>query len=109
MTAASRPITGGCLCGSVRYSCEADPVVQAACHCADCQRQTGSPFSVVVGVPREAFTVEGDTLASFSTTGEDHGRETQRNFCSACGSPLFSLSPLAPEIVLIKAGSLDDG
>jgi len=60
-------------------------VVQAICLCVDCQRQTGSPFTVFVGVPRAAFNVEGSTLASFTTTGEDHGGDTQRNFCSACG------------------------
>jgi hypothetical protein len=83
-------------------------VVQAVCHCADCQRQTSSPYSVVVGVPAAALHVEGETLASFNTLGEDHGGETQRHFCSACGSPIFSLSPAAPEFAFIKAGSLDD-
>ena len=63
------------------YTADADPVVQAVCHCVDCQRQTGSPFTVFVGVPRAAFHVEGSTLASFTTTGEDHGGDTQRNFC----------------------------
>jgi hypothetical protein len=103
------PITGHCLCGSVNYSVEADPVVQAVCHCADCQRQTGSPFSVVVGVPRAALTVEGETLASFTTIGDDHGGETERSFCSACGSPIFSVAAVAPDLVLLKAGTLDDG
>jgi hypothetical protein len=68
----------------------------------------GNPFSVIVGVPRAAFSVEGDTLASFSTTGEDHGGETQRHFCSTCGSPVFSIAAVAPELAFIKAGSLDD-
>ena len=88
---APKPITGRCLCGGVTYSADAEPAAQAACHCADCQRQTGNPFSVIVGVPRAAFNVEGDTLASFSTTGADHGEEKlQRSFCSACGSPIVS-------------------
>ena len=108
MSAATKPITGRCLCGAVEYSADADPVVQAACHCTDCQRQTGSPFSVVVGVPRAALTVKGSTLASFATAGEDHGGDTQRSFCSACGSPLFSIAAAAPELAFIKAGSLDD-
>jgi hypothetical protein len=82
--------------------------VQAVCHCADCQRQTGSPFSVIVGVPRAAFTVQGDTLASFATTGTDHGGDTERKFCSACGSPIFSIAAVAPDLIFIKAGSLDD-
>jgi hypothetical protein len=109
MTDVPKPITGHCLCGRVSYSADAEPVVQAVCHCRDCQHQTGSPFTVFVGVPRDAFSVEGDTLASIATTGEDHSGETERNFCSACGSPVFSISALAPEVALIKAGSLDDG
>src|ERR1700694_4128495 len=109
MTGVPKPITGRCLCGSVTYSADAEPVVQAVCHCADCQRQTGNPFSVIVGVPRAAFNVEGSTLASFATTGEDHGRDTQRSFCSACGSPVFSIAAVAPELAFIKAGSPADG
>jgi hypothetical protein len=92
----------------VTYSADAEPVAQAVCHCTDCQRQTGNPFSVIVGVPRAAFNVEGDTLASFTTTGEDHGGDTERYFCSACGSPVFSFAAVAPQLAFIKAGSLDD-
>jgi hypothetical protein len=97
------------MCGAVTYKADAEPMVQGACHCVDCQRQTGSPFTVFVGVPSSAFSVEGSTLASYTTTGADHGGGTERNFCSACGSPVFSISPLVPEVTLIKAGSLDDG
>ena len=101
-------ITGRCLCGGVTYSAGPDAVAQAACHCEDCQRQTGNPFSVLIGVPRDALEVEGSSLASYTTTGEDHGGETQRYFCSNCGSPVYSASPLLPEVAFIKAGSLDD-
>jgi hypothetical protein len=103
-----RLITGRCLCGNITYSADAEPVVQAVCHCEDCQRQTGGPFTVVVGVPRSAFTVEGDTLASFATVGEDHGGESQRHFCTTCGAPVFSIAAVLPDVALIKAGSLDD-
>jgi hypothetical protein len=92
----------------VTYSADAEPVVQAVCHCTDCQRQTGNPFSVIVGVPRAALDVEGSTLASYATTGEDHGEDTVRSFCSACGSPVFSIAAVMPELAFIKAGSLDD-
>jgi hypothetical protein len=108
MSGPERGITGRCLCGGVTYSTDAQPVLQGVCHCTDCQRQTGSPFTVVVGVPRDSFTVQGDSLASFTTVGEDHGGETERNFCNLCGAPVFSLSSALPELALIKAGSLDD-
>jgi hypothetical protein len=103
-----RPLTGHCLCGAVTYSADAAPVAQAVCHCADCQRQTGDPFSAIVGVPRDSFQVAGDTLGSFTTTGEDHGGPTERHFCTACGSPLFSIAAVAPQLAFLKAGSLDD-
>ena len=61
-----------------------------------------------VGVPQAAFSWRGDALASFSTTGEDHGGETQRKFCSVCGSPVFSIAAVAPDLIFITAGSLDD-
>jgi hypothetical protein len=105
---APRPLTGRCLCGTVTYSVDAEPLVQAVCHCSDCQRQTSSPFSAVVAVPLAALSIEGETLASFNTIGGDHGEETQRNFCSGCGTPIYSLSPAMPELAFIKAGSLDD-
>lgn len=108
MSAAPSPITGRCLCGNVTYSVDAEPVVQAACHCTDCQRQSGSPFSVVVAVPRPALQVEGDSLASYATIGSDHGGETTRSFCSNCGSPLFSVAAVMPDVAFVKAGSLDD-
>jgi hypothetical protein len=103
-----KPLTGHCLCGSVRYTADAAPLAQAVCHCTECQRQTSSPFSVIVAVPGDSFSVSGDTLASFETDAEDSEGKTRRNFCSACGSPLFSLSPAAPQLVFIKAGTLDD-
>jgi len=49
-----REMTGGCLCGQVRYSANADPAIVAVCHCKNCQKQTGTAFSVLVGVPKTA-------------------------------------------------------
>jgi hypothetical protein len=101
-------ISGHCLCGQVTYSADAEPTAQALCHCANCQRQTGTAFSIVIGVPVGAFQVEGDTLASFPTTGEVHGTTTLRHFCSACGSPIYSSVEAMPDVVWVKAGTLDD-
>jgi hypothetical protein len=102
-------LTGSCLCGAVKYRAGGEPLVQAVCHCADCQRQSGTAFSVVVGVQRDALTLEGDTLASFTTVNSDHGTDTERQFCSACGSPIVSFSAALPELAFLKAGTLDDG
>ena len=41
-------IEGGCLCGKVRYSADAEPTFVGICHCKNCQKGTGTAFSVVV-------------------------------------------------------------
>jgi len=100
--------SGHCLCGSITYTATAAPVMQGVCHCTDCQRQTGTAFSIVIGVPRDALRIEGDTLSSFTTIGEVHQTPTERKFCSACGSPIASFVEGMPDLAWIKAGTLDD-
>ena len=100
--------TGRCLCGSVTYRLDTEPFAQALCFCTNCQRQTGTAFSLVIGVARDAFTVEGDSLSSIDTEGEVHGTTTRRHFCSGCGSPIFSTVDAQPDVVWVKAGTLDD-
>jgi hypothetical protein len=99
---APRPITGHCLCGGVTYSVDADPVWQGVCYCSNCQRQTATAFSVIVGVPIKALLVEGDTLASFSTPSEGYQSTTERRFCSGCGSPIFSTIESTPDLAFLK-------
>ena len=108
MAAVPNPVTGRCLCGAVTYRIDAEPVAQAVCHCTDCQRQTGSPFSTIAGFPREAFHLEGDTGGSYTTIGDDHGGETKRHFCTRCGTPIFSDVAVLPQLIFVKTGSLDD-
>src|SRR5688500_7509084 len=100
-------LDGRCLCGAVTYSCDADPMFTALCHCRDCQRQHGTAFAVVVGAPADAFEVRGEP-STHVTTGEDHGSEVRRQFCGECGSPLYSETEAMPGVMLIKAGTLDD-
>jgi len=99
-------ITGGCLCGQVRYSVEGTPLFQVACHCSNCQRQSGSPFSVSLGVPVAALTMTG-TLKTYVGHG-DSGRPVQWRFCPDCGSSVLTMIELDPGLAILKAGTLDD-
>ena len=101
-------ISGKCLCGKVKYSSKADPVFTIICHCDDCQRQTGTAFSMTVGVPRAALDFENeDNLKEF--VGEAAtGNKVQRKFCQDCGSPVISMIAVMPDLYMIKAGTLDD-
>ena len=51
-------IVGGCLCGSVRYESEAEPVLTAVCHYRHYQKQTSSAFSVLVALPKGSLRTE---------------------------------------------------
>jgi hypothetical protein len=80
-------IEGGCLCGKVRYSADAEPAFVGLCHCKNCQKGTGTAFAVVVALPKPALNIEG-TLKTFTGRG-DSGKATYRRFCPECGSALF--------------------
>jgi hypothetical protein len=84
-----RNIDGGCLCGKVRYSANAEPVIVAVCHCRNCQKQGGT-----------AFKTYHDIGGS--------GQPVQRHFCPECGSPITTDTSTSPELTFIKAGTLDD-
>ena len=100
-------MTGGCLCGAVRYSCDAEPVMTGVCHCRDCQRQSGSAYSIFIGVPASRLRFESGTLSCYETRGAS-GQEVQRSFCGRCGSPIKSDVRSMPDLAFIKAGTLDD-
>lgn len=99
-------ISGGCLCGKVRYSADAEPAFVGLCHCNDCQKFTGSAFAVVIGVPKSAVTVTG-TLKGFTKPGGS-GQPIERQFCPECGASVIDEANAMPGIVMIGAGTLDD-
>jgi hypothetical protein len=102
------PIThGGCACGAIRYECTAEPLFALLCHCRDCQREAGGAFIPVLAVPKAAFGVTQGDPKLFASAA-DSGHSTTRVFCGDCGSPLFGLPGSAPDLVTIRAGSLDD-
>lgn len=99
-------MTGGCLCGKVRYTVDAAALFQVACHCTNCQKQSGSAFSVNLGVRKAALALTG-TLKTFTDHG-DSGNPVLRRFCPKCGSPILSEIAADAGIAILKAGTLDD-
>ena len=97
---------GGCLCGKISYTLSADTVVATVCHCRNCQKASGSPFSTNLIVPDAAVTIEG-TLKVFHDKG-DSGRAVDRYFCDGCGSPIYTAAEGYPGVAIVKAGTLDD-
>jgi len=99
-------VEGGCLCGAVRYSSDAEPALVAACHCRNCQKATGSGHTYNVAVPAALVRIEGPIKRYRSSGGS--GKEGSRMFCPECGSQLIIEAGLFAGLYLIAAGTLDD-
>jgi hypothetical protein len=99
-------ITGGCLCGAVRYESDGVALFGVLCHCRDCQRSSGSGHVPVMGVAKSSFRVTGETRGHAITGGSQ--LPTIRHFCPTCGSLLFGTPEVIADMVSIYVGSLDD-
>ncbi|KAF7898129.1 hypothetical protein EAF00_004575 [Botryotinia globosa] len=99
---------GSCLCGEIEYEYTGEPMVTALCHCNACQKWCGATSSSNVLISRTQFKLLKGTPTKFDKPG-DSGKINTRSFCGTCGSSLFGELELMPELMGIKAGSLDDG
>jgi len=100
-------LTGGCLCGAIRYRCSGEPDSMGLCQCNRCQRQSGSSFLIAVVYTRAAVAFEQGELFSY-VAQDDEGATLTRHFCGACGSPIMITLDRYPEIRSIMGGSVDD-
>jgi hypothetical protein len=99
-------LTGGCLCGSVRYTSTAEQVRAIVCHCRDCQRFSGSVFGALAIVPKASLTING-TMKTFTSPGGS-GKPMLRHFCPDCGSSIAEEVAAAPGAVVLNIGTLDE-
>ena len=100
------PQYGGCLCGDVRYRLDEDPVTLYACHCTDCQRQSGSSFALTLVARSEAVAVVRGQPEERSVTLPD-GRVKSASVCGRCDTRLLFPSRVAG-LRGIEPGTLDD-
>ncbi len=106
MTEERTTFDGGCRCGQVRYSVASAPMFSAHCHCRDCQYASGGGFSTIVGVPTDAVEMSGE-LGGYTVTAES-GNQLTRKFCLNCGTPMLTELHSNPQMMVLKAGTLDD-
>ena len=100
----SEPVTGGCICGGVRYQvterCKLRPVI--ACHCEQCRRFSGH-FIAASGTQYQYFSL----LNEASLRWYSYLPDIKQGFCGECGCSLFFDYPKEQRIS-IAAGSLDE-
>ena len=99
-------LDGGCLCGKVRYSADAEPIFVGVCHCTSCQKSSGTAFNTVVAVPKAAVNLTG-AMSTYQGRG-DTGKATYRRFCPECASPIAIEAEVMADVVMIPVGTLDD-
>ena len=102
----SKTISGGCLCGEVRYETSAEPMIAGQCQCVDCRKSSGSGHCSHLGVPEDGFTATG-ALTSYDKPA-DSGNIVTRKFCPTCGAAILSTNSGVPGMVFVRASSLDD-
>jgi hypothetical protein len=99
------PLTGGCLCGGVRFEVTAPLLAASYCHCTRCQRRTGTAASAQARLAPGSLRI---------TSGEELIRDFEppdgfvKVFCSACGSALWSRRPDRDEPFGVRLGTFDD-
>jgi hypothetical protein len=109
------PITGGCLCGAIRYEIAGSEIDGGFCHCRMCQRFSGGPVMAWTCYPKEAlrFTQGEPKYYQSYKDGPTYYESSpiaERGFCSNCGSSLTyrGLIPQWSEFIFIYVGSFDN-
>lgn len=93
-------LTGGCLCGAVRFSASDVETGYHACHCGMCRRWSGGPLmAAMVG----ALRLEGEE----DVVRYDSSEWAARGFCRRCGSNLFYYLKPADSYA-VPVGAFDD-
>ena len=101
-------ITGGCLCGQVRYRIEAEPAAARLCWCRDCQYWAAGSATFNILFPREAMVLTGEL--GWYRSDADSGNPMKRGFCPTCGTPIISDAQDPPPggMIRVRGGTLDD-
>lgn len=95
-------VTGGCLCGKVRFSARGPLRAVIFCHCAQCRRQSGHHVAAT-SVGADALELSGgEGITWFAAS--DFAR---RGFCTTCGTLLF-WKPNGEARYAVMAGAFDD-
>ena len=95
-------LTGGCLCGHIRFEARGLPEKPHTCSCRMCQRHSGALTVTWVEYPRDevTWTGPGGAPSTFRSSGY-----SSRAFCPKCGSTLGAIDD-APTVAL-TTGAFD--
>src|SRR5581483_4061856 len=100
-------VTGSCHCGKISYEAEIDPAQVRVCHCADCQRISGSAFRANVTTLPGTLVLKSGAPKTYVKTAESGNRRVQA-FCPDCGTHVWAADDVdQPSTVGLRVGTLD--
>ena len=107
LSAAPPTLTGGCLCGAVRFTYQGplggELGAVTVCHCSQCRRAQGYASAVA-----PALAAGFDLVRGRDAVGEHQSSPGKwRAFCKRCGSPLYSRRDTRPDDLRLRVGALD--
>ncbi|MPZ41418.1 MAG: GFA family protein [Rhizobiales bacterium] len=94
-------MTGGCLCGAVRFSAAPAKREVGACHCGMCRRWSAGPF-LVLDCERSLEIEDATNLGVYRSS-----EWAERCFCKQCGTPLF-YRLVEKDFYAVSAEAFDD-
>lgn len=101
------PQSGGCHCGAVRYALSAPPLMIYNCHCGNCQKITGSAFTIAATIPEASLSFTRGEPKRVEWTA-DSGNVRFGLFCGACGSRIANGQVPSIGMLSLRAGTFDD-
>ena len=103
MGAPGAELTGGCLCGAVRFAVHGDALLTALCHCSICRRAAGAPAVAWAMYPLDAFRLARGALATYASSPG-----VERGFCARCGTTLSFTADFLPGLIDLTTATFDD-
>ncbi len=96
-------LSGGCLCGAVRFTYSGPLGAVTVCHCHQCRKAQGYAAAVAPALARGFEVTSGrEAIGEYASSP---GK--RRGFCRRCGSPLYSRRDAKPEHLRLRLGALD--
>ncbi|KAI4921060.1 uncharacterized protein J4E92_008045 [Alternaria infectoria] len=100
-------LSGGCVCNTIRYRLLTAPLYCYACHCMDCQKQTGSAFYLSLNIELYNIQILSPTKPSFLSREVKPGLVDRYAECPQCHVQLWASNHLGEAVVELRVGTLD--
>ena len=92
-----------CRCGQMHVTCRGEPQRVSVCHCLDCQRRSGSAFTVQARFHQDQVQSTGN--AAEKTFVSEAGALSTFRFCPFCGSTVTYVVERMPDVIMVAVGA----